>query len=278
MATPPTNANELRQTLHRVLRRARPHGRAVGQPDPARPDRAVHRGRHGAVQALLHRRRGAAVQAGHGRAEVRAGRWQAQRPRRRRSHPPPHRVLRDDGQLQLRGLLQGEGHPLGVGAASPSTLGFDGDRIWITVHTSDDEAEQIWHDVVGVPMARIQRLGDADNFWQMGDTGPVRAVLRAPHRPGPDVRARGWPAGRPGRRALHGVLEPGLHAVRPGRRRHPHAPAPPVHRHRRRPRAHAARCSRASTRSGTPTCCGRSSRSRRSLTGRRLRRATSAPT
>ena len=52
------------------------------------------------------------------------------------------------------------------------SLGFDGDRIWITVHESDDEAEQIWHDAVGVPMERIQRLGDKDNFWQMGDTGP----------------------------------------------------------------------------------------------------------
>jgi alanyl-tRNA synthetase len=52
------------------------------------------------------------------------------------------------------------------------TLGFDGDRIWITVHDSDDEAEQIWRDVVGVPIERIQRLGDKDNFWQMGDTGP----------------------------------------------------------------------------------------------------------
>ena len=51
-------------------------------------------------------------------------------------------------------------------------LGFDGDRIWVTVHTSDDEAEAIWHDQVGVPMDRIQRLGDKDNFWQMGDTGP----------------------------------------------------------------------------------------------------------
>jgi alanyl-tRNA synthetase len=51
-------------------------------------------------------------------------------------------------------------------------FGFDGDQLWITVHESDDEAEQIWHDVVGVPMNRIQRLGDADNFWQMGDTGP----------------------------------------------------------------------------------------------------------
>ncbi|MEO8162135.1 MAG: alanine--tRNA ligase [Ilumatobacteraceae bacterium] len=51
-------------------------------------------------------------------------------------------------------------------------FGFDGDQLWVTVHESDDEAEQIWHEQVGVPMNRIQRLGDADNFWQMGDTGP----------------------------------------------------------------------------------------------------------
>jgi alanyl-tRNA synthetase len=50
--------------------------------------------------------------------------------------------------------------------------GMDGDRMWITVHESDDEAEAIWHEQVGVPMERIQRLGDKDNFWQMGDTGP----------------------------------------------------------------------------------------------------------
>ena len=52
------------------------------------------------------------------------------------------------------------------------TCGLDGDRMWVTVHESDDEAEAIWHEVVGVPMERIQRLGDKDNFWQMADTGP----------------------------------------------------------------------------------------------------------
>ncbi len=52
------------------------------------------------------------------------------------------------------------------------TFGLDGDRLWVTVHESDDEAEAIWHEQVGVPMDRIQRLGDKDNFWQMGDTGP----------------------------------------------------------------------------------------------------------
>jgi alanyl-tRNA synthetase len=51
-------------------------------------------------------------------------------------------------------------------------FGFDGDQLWITVHESDDEAEAIWHEQVGVPMSRIQRLGDKDNFWQAGDTGP----------------------------------------------------------------------------------------------------------
>ena len=51
-------------------------------------------------------------------------------------------------------------------------LGLDPDRLWVTVHDSDDEAEQIWHDKVGVPMDRIQRMGDKENFWQMGETGP----------------------------------------------------------------------------------------------------------
>jgi len=51
-------------------------------------------------------------------------------------------------------------------------FGMDGDRLWITVHETDDEAEAIWHEQVGVPMERIQRLGDKDNFWQMGETGP----------------------------------------------------------------------------------------------------------
>ncbi|MCY3786997.1 MAG: alanine--tRNA ligase [bacterium] len=50
-------------------------------------------------------------------------------------------------------------------------LGFDPERLWITVHLSDDEAAEIWYDAVGVPAERIQRL-DEDNFWRMGDTGP----------------------------------------------------------------------------------------------------------
>jgi len=50
-------------------------------------------------------------------------------------------------------------------------LGIDGDRLWVTVHESDDDAEAIWRDGVGFPGARIQRLGE-DNWWGMGETGP----------------------------------------------------------------------------------------------------------
>ena len=50
-------------------------------------------------------------------------------------------------------------------------LGVDGDRLWVTVHESDDEAEEIWLDAVGVPGDRVQRL-DEDNWWGMGDVGP----------------------------------------------------------------------------------------------------------
>jgi alanyl-tRNA synthetase len=50
-------------------------------------------------------------------------------------------------------------------------LGLDGERMWVTVHVSDDEAEDLWADAVGFPRDRIQRL-DKDNFWEMGDTGP----------------------------------------------------------------------------------------------------------
>ncbi len=44
------------------------------------------------------------------------------------------------------------------------------ERLWVTVHTSDDEAEEIWKKYVDAD--RVLRFGDKDNFWQMGDTGP----------------------------------------------------------------------------------------------------------
>lgn len=51
-------------------------------------------------------------------------------------------------------------------------LGLDPQRLVVTVHHTDDEAEKLWIEEVGVAPERIFRLGDADNFWQMADTGP----------------------------------------------------------------------------------------------------------
>jgi alanyl-tRNA synthetase len=51
-------------------------------------------------------------------------------------------------------------------------LGLDPDRMYASVHHTDDEAHGLWQEVVGLPPSRIYRLGDKDNFWQMADTGP----------------------------------------------------------------------------------------------------------
>ncbi|HEV3401770.1 MAG TPA: alanine--tRNA ligase, partial [Acidimicrobiales bacterium] len=49
--------------------------------------------------------------------------------------------------------------------------GLDADRLWVTVHETDDEGAQIWLDSVRLPADRLQRMTD-DNFWEMGETGP----------------------------------------------------------------------------------------------------------
>ena len=46
------------------------------------------------------------------------------------------------------------------------------DKLWATVYKDDDEAFELWRTVVGLPAERIVRLGEKDNFWSMGDTGP----------------------------------------------------------------------------------------------------------
>jgi alanyl-tRNA synthetase len=51
-------------------------------------------------------------------------------------------------------------------------LGLPADRLWITIYRDDDEAFEIWHRQIGVSADRIVRMGEKDNFWAMGDTGP----------------------------------------------------------------------------------------------------------
>lgn len=51
-------------------------------------------------------------------------------------------------------------------------LGFDEKDLWVTVYETDDEAEAIWRDIIGLKPERIQRLGRADNYWNTGQPGP----------------------------------------------------------------------------------------------------------
>ncbi len=74
------------------------------------------------------------------------------------------------------------------------TLGLEGERLWATVHTSDDEAAQIWQELVGLPAERIQRMGE-DNFWEMGATGPCGPSSEIFYDKGSEHGADGGPAG-----------------------------------------------------------------------------------
>ncbi|KAH8498039.1 hypothetical protein H0E87_017092 [Populus deltoides] len=55
---------------------------------------------------------------------------------------------------------------------STKEFGLPADRLWVSVYEDDDEAFEIWHDEVGVPVERIKRMGEEDNFWTSGATGP----------------------------------------------------------------------------------------------------------
>ncbi len=73
-------------------------------------------------------------------------------------------------------------------------LQLPAERLWVTVHHSDDEAEKIWKDEIGVDPERFSKL-DEDNFWSMGDTGPCGPCTEIFFDHGPEVA--GGPPGSP---------------------------------------------------------------------------------
>ena len=74
-------------------------------------------------------------------------------------------------------------------------LGLPAERLWVTVHTSDQEAEDIWIREMGIDPTRFSRLGDKDNFWTMGDTGPCGPCSEIFYEHGP--QGAGGPPGSP---------------------------------------------------------------------------------
>lgn len=51
-------------------------------------------------------------------------------------------------------------------------LGLDPGKLWVSIYDDDDEAYELWRQIKELPEGRIVRMGEADNFWAMGDTGP----------------------------------------------------------------------------------------------------------
>ncbi len=75
------------------------------------------------------------------------------------------------------------------------TLGLPPERLWVTVFRDDDEAADIWLEEVKVDPARFSRMGEKDNFWAMGDTGPCGPCSEIFYDHGPEVA--GGPPGSP---------------------------------------------------------------------------------
>jgi len=70
------------------------------------------------------------------------------------------------------------------------TYGLDKDKLYVTVFREDD-AEELWQKVAGVPKSRIFRLDEKDNFWQMGETGPCGPCSEIHYDLGPEAAEPG---------------------------------------------------------------------------------------
>lgn len=71
--------------------------------------------------------------------------------------------------------------------------GLDPDRIWVTVHHTDEESAALWRRLAGLPEARIVRRGDEDNFWSMGVPGPCGPCSEMFYDRGPAAGIDGGP-------------------------------------------------------------------------------------
>jgi alanyl-tRNA synthetase len=80
-----------------------------------------------------------------------------------------------------------------TGRVDDGGLGFDPDRIWVTVYRDDDEAAHLWQRIAGLPPERIQRRGGKDNYWDMGVPGPGGPCSEIYFDRGPEYGREGGP-------------------------------------------------------------------------------------
>ncbi|MDQ1288474.1 MAG: alanyl-tRNA synthetase [Actinomycetota bacterium] len=80
-----------------------------------------------------------------------------------------------------------------TGSQADGCLGFDPDRVWVTVYADDREGARLWRRIAGLPEERIQRRGLADNYWSMGVPGPGGPCSEIYIDRGPDHGPDGGP-------------------------------------------------------------------------------------
>ena len=184
------------QRLSRLFRQARPRDRGLVAAGAAqRPDPDVHQRRHGAVQERLHRPGDAALR------RARSPRRNACAPAAstttwrtsatRRATTPSSRCSATSPSATTSRSWRSNW----PGTWSPRNSACRKDKLLVTVYAEDDEAFDLWKKIAGLPDERIIRIATSDNFWSMGDTGPVRPLfgdLLRPRRPDP-----GGPPGSP---------------------------------------------------------------------------------
>lgn len=73
-------------------------------------------------------------------------------------------------------------------------FGLDPERLWVTIYEGDDEAFNIWHNKVGFPAERIQRMGMKENYWSTGQPGPAGPDSEIFYDRGPAYGKEGGPA------------------------------------------------------------------------------------
>jgi len=98
------------------------------------------------------------------------------------------------GNFSLGDYFKSQAIPLAWELAT-TVFELDPERIWVTVFETDDESIEIWANEVGVSRDRIQRRGEADNFWAMGPTGPCGPCSELYYDRGPEFGGEGGPAG-----------------------------------------------------------------------------------
>ncbi|MDT0276994.1 alanine--tRNA ligase [Blastococcus goldschmidtiae] len=80
-----------------------------------------------------------------------------------------------------------------TGPVADGGLGFDPERLWVTVYLDDDEAAEAWARIAGLPVERIQRLGKKDNYWHTGAAGPGGPCSEIYYDRGPESGPDGGP-------------------------------------------------------------------------------------